>query len=139
MSISTSDPASGQCLCGTVTFDISGDLQGFFLCHCSRCRKDTGSAHAANLFFASARLNWPSGEEHIRHFRLSGSRHAKCFCTKCGSALPFEQAEDDVVVVPAGSLDGPIGMKPSARICFSSRADWDDDLAALEKIDGLPG
>ena len=39
----------GSCLCGEVRFEVTGDFERFFLCHCGRCRKDTGSAHAANL------------------------------------------------------------------------------------------
>jgi hypothetical protein len=130
---------TGQCLCGAVTFRISGEFESFFLCHCARCRKDTGSAHSANLFSSTARVDWLSGEENIREYRLSGSRHQKCFCTNCGSALPFLQGESAVLVVPAGSLEGPIGIRPNAHICFSSRADWDDDLVSLDRIDGLPG
>jgi hypothetical protein len=130
---------TGQCLCGAVKFRISGEFEGFFLCHCGRCRKDSGSAHSANLFSSTAKIAWLSGEQNIKTFQLSGSRHVKCFCCECGSALPFSQANDDVLVVPAGSLDGPIGIRPNAHICFSSRADWDKDLASLDRIDGLPG
>ncbi|NDV01860.1 GFA family protein [Pseudoroseicyclus tamaricis] len=128
---------TGQCLCGAVSFRISGEFESFFLCHCGRCRKDSGSAHSANLFSSTAKITWVSGEETARQFRLPDSRHAKCFCTECGSALPFSQ--DGVLVVPAGSLDTPIGMRPTAHICVSSRADWDNDLASLDRIDGLPG
>ncbi|RPH66319.1 MAG: aldehyde-activating protein, partial [Hyphomicrobiales bacterium] len=46
----------GSCLCGDVRFEIAGDFEKFYLCHCSRCRKDTGSAHGANLFASAARL-----------------------------------------------------------------------------------
>lgn len=132
-------PTTGRCLCGAVKFRISGAFESFFLCHCSRCRRDSGSAHSANLFSSAAQITWLSGENNIKCFRLSGSRHVKCFCTECGSALPFSQASDGATVVPAGSLDGEIGIRPSAHICFSSRADWDDGLASLERIEGLPG
>lgn len=40
----------GSCLCGRVTFVVSGPFEAFHWCHCSRCRKDTGSAHASNIF-----------------------------------------------------------------------------------------
>ena len=43
-----SNPTTGKCLCGVVQFRISGEFESFFLCHCSRCRKDSGSAHSAN-------------------------------------------------------------------------------------------
>jgi len=50
----------GSCLCGEVRFEIVGNFERFFLCHCGRCRKDTGSAHAANLFSSTAKVHWLS-------------------------------------------------------------------------------
>ncbi|PZX14158.1 GFA family protein [Celeribacter halophilus] len=132
-------PTTGQCLCGAVKFRISGEFESFFLCHCSRCRKDSGSAHSANLFSSTAKLIWVSGEAKIKTFRLPGSRHMKSFCSDCGSALPFSQPEVGLLVVPAGSLDSPIDIRPDAHICCSSRADWDNDLSSIPRIDGLPG
>jgi hypothetical protein len=129
----------GQCLCGTVRFQISGAFDRFFLCHCGRCRKDTGAAHSANLFASRATLTWLEGQDNVRVFRLSETRHAKSFCMTCGSALPFMQENDTVLVVPAGSLDGATGIAPEAHICHGSRAPWDDDLGSLPMIDGLPG
>jgi len=131
--------ATGQCLCGAVKFRISGAFESFFLCHCARCRKDSGSAHSANLFSSTAKITWVSGAENIKKFQLPGTRHVKCFCTTCGSALPFSQASDGMLVVPAGALDSHIGIRPNAHICCSSRANWDNDLDSLKRIDGLPG
>ncbi len=133
------NPTTGQCLCGAVKFRISGEFESFFLCHCSRCRKDSGSAHSANLFSSTAKLIWISGEVKIKTFRLPGSRHMKSFCATCGSALPVSQPEVGLLVVPAGSLDSPIDIRPNAHICCSSRADWDNDLTSIPRIDGLPG
>lgn len=130
--------ATGRCLCGAVTFRISGEFECFFLCHCARCRKDSGSAHSANLLSSTASITWVSGEKNIKNFRLPGSRHVKSFCAECGSALPYSQGSDGVLVVPAGALDSPIAIRPDAHICFASRANWDDDLASLKRIDGLP-
>lgn len=130
---------TGQCLCGTVRYRILGAFDGFYLCHCARCRKDSGSAHSANLFGSEARLVWDAGATNVSTFQLPGTRHAKSFCKTCGSALPLQQSGSNQLVVPAGSLDTPLGIRPNAHICFSARADWDNDLAALDKIDGLPG
>lgn len=132
-------PISGQCLCAAVKFRISGTFESFFLCHCSRCRKDTGTAHAANLFSTSARITWVSGTDQIRTFTLPGSRHAKSFCRTCGSALPMSQADGGFIVVPAGCLDSPIDLRPTAHICLADRAMWDNDLNAVPGMDGLPG
>lgn len=133
------NPTTGQCLCGAVKFRISGEFESFFLCHCSRCRKDSGSGHSANLFSSTAKLIWVSGEAKIKTFRLPASRHMKSFCSDCGSALPISQPEIGLLVVPAGSLDSPIDIRPDAHICCSSRADWDNDPSSIPRIDGLPG
>lgn len=131
--------AVGSCLCGTVKFQVSGKFEAFFLCHCSRCRKDTGSAHAANLFSSTATLAWLSGQDSIRTYRVPDTRHERSFCTECGSALPSLQANGGLLVVPAGSLDSAVDIRPNAHICCSSRADWDSHLENIPKLDGLPG
>ncbi|HEV7286358.1 MAG TPA: GFA family protein, partial [Kaistia sp.] len=73
-------PHRGSCLCGRATYEIHGDFQSFFLCHCSRCRKDSGSAHGANLFSTEARLEWLSGQDRVKTFRLPETRHQRSFC-----------------------------------------------------------
>lgn len=130
---------SGSCLCGTVRFDISGAFDSFFLCHCSRCRKGSGTAHGANLFAADASLHWVAGEAEVKFFRLPGTRHQRSFCVECGSALPDVQMDGALLKVPAGCLDGPVKIRPTAHICCSSRADWDVDLDDIAMMDGLPG
>lgn len=129
---------AGSCLCGQVRFEILGRFDSFYLCHCGYCRKDTGSAHAANLFATEAKLHWLSGEDQVRCFDLPGTRHSKGFCTVCGSALPYLQNGDGMLVVPAGSLDGPVPVKPNAHLFIASRADWDEGLESVPKFDGLP-
>lgn len=133
-----SDTYLGACLCGDVRFEIRGAFEHFLLCHCGRCRKDTGSAHAANLFSATARIEWLSGEDRVAEYVVPGTRHAKRFCRRCGAAVPGVQMNGALLVVPAGSLDSAIEMRPDAHICVSSRADWDRALHDIPEIDGLP-
>src|SRR5690349_15057557 len=134
-----SDKYLGSCLCGEVRFEILGDFESFFLCHCARCRKDTGSAHAANLFSTTARLDWLTGEARVRTFQLPGTRHQRSFCADCGSALPGLQMDGALLVAPAGSLDGPLGARPDAHIFVAERALWDQHLEDVLSCDGPPG
>lgn len=129
----------GSCLCADVRFEIVGEFDHFFLCHCGRCRKGTGSAHAANLFSLTAKIEWRSGESRIRTFQVPDTKHVKGFCTICGSAVPTVQMNGALLVVPAGSLDTPIDIRPHAHICVASRADWDHSLEDVPQIDELPG
>lgn len=137
-SIDMNKQYSGSCLCGQVRFEILGKFDSFYLCPCGYCRKDTGSAHAANLFATEAKLHWLSGEDQIRRFDLPGTRHSKGFCAVCGSALPYSLNDGALLVVPAGSLDGSVSVKPDAHLFIASRADWDEDLESVRGFDGLP-
>ncbi len=127
---------SGSCLCGAVKYEIEGDFEHFFLCHCSHCRKDTGSAHAANLFSTSATLKWVHGQDKITSFNLPATRHSRSFCSTCGSALPCKQ--DNLLVVPAGSLDTDLSIKPNAHIFVASRAVWDKELESFPAFELYP-
>ena len=127
----------GSCLCGAVRFEVKGDFDSFYLCHCHHCQKDTGSAHSANLFSHSAELVWRSGADAVTSFTLPGTRHNKSFCRLCGSALPNIQVAG-LLVVPAGCLDSRITTLPTAHIFSSSRAVWDEGLGEVPEFDGLP-
>jgi hypothetical protein len=126
----------GSCLCGSVRFEVEGDFDRFYLCHCEYCRKDTGSSHGANLFSSSATLKWISGEDQVRQFTLASTRHAKSFCSICGSALP--KTSGALLVVPAGSLNSEVSVRPDAHIFVASRATWDEGLEKVPSVEKLP-
>ncbi|WP_342744138.1 GFA family protein [Oceanimonas doudoroffii] len=128
---------AGSCLCGIVTFEVHGDFDSFYLCHCKHCQKDTGSAHAANLFSHSAKLVWRSGADAVTTFTFPGTSHNKSFCKLCGSALPSTQIPG-LLVVPAGCLNTEIPMAPTAHIFLSSKANWDEGLGNAPEFEGLP-
>ena len=128
----------GSCLCGKVAFEVEGEFESFYLCHCERCRKDTGSAHAANLFSSTAALRWLSGEDLVKTFDFNDTGHIKSFCTECGSALPNLQMGGTLLVVPAGSLDCDAPIPPTAHIFVSRKANWDEGLEKLPVFVGLP-
>jgi hypothetical protein len=127
---------AGSCLCGAIAFELTGDIAAFFLCYCSRCRKGTGSAHAANLFAPDALIYWTRGAEHLRQYQHNNSRHCRSFCPTCASPMP--QVQPDCIVIPAGCLDQVPEVPISAGICWSDRAKWVDGIAAADKTDGLP-
>lgn len=116
---------TGGCLCGMVAFEVSGPFTAFHWCHCTRCRKDTGSAHAANLFTRPASIRWLGGENTVRRFDLpEAERFAKAFCEHCGSPVPYVNRSGTHLIVPAGSLDSDPGIVPQDNIHWGSRASW---------------
>ena len=130
---------SGSCLCGRVRYTVSGEAQRFYHCHCSRCRKASGTGHATNLFVQGS-LTWNSGAELIRTFKLpEAERFTNTFCEVCGSRMPRFIEKLGMVFIPAGSLEDEPDMRPQARIFLDSRAEWSCDESVLPGVEQYPG
>ena len=115
----------GGCLCGAVTYEVESPFLRFAHCHCSRCRRATGAAHASNLYVDPTRFRWTSGESSTKRYDLPSARSfATTFCIGCGAPLPHHTRSGREVVVPAGSLDEAPNLKPQAHIFFESRPGW---------------
>lgn len=113
-------------MCGGVQYEIRGEAERFYHCHCKRCRKLTGSANASNLLvMPQTCLTWTAGEESLKIYKVpDAERFYNCFCSECGSPMPRVVPQLDGVLIPAGSLDEEPPINPSARIFWDSRAEW---------------
>lgn len=129
----------GSCLCGSVAYEFLNEYKVFQYCHCSRCRKFTGSAHASNIVVDPDKFHWTRGEEFVGRFELPEARHfATCFCRNCGSSLPWLTKSHKAIVIPAGTLDDDPEIRPIQNIYFVDRAPWYEDPDDLIKYDELP-
>ncbi|HZW20342.1 GFA family protein [Noviherbaspirillum sp.] len=115
----------GTCLCGAVTYDAEGPFQVMVHCHCSRCRKSTGTGHATNLTVDPAQFRWLAGEDAIARYDLPQAKSfGKWFCRHCGCPVPRMTRSGKLMVIPAGSLDVAPPLSPSDHIFWSSRVSW---------------
>lgn len=134
---------SGSCLCGAVKYEVTGHLGVFQYCHCSRCRKFTGSAHASNLLVSPEQFRWLDGEQYVKVYHPPHTRHfATAFCTQCGSSLPWHAKSGRAVVIPAGTLDDAPDIQPAQNIFCGSRAPWyvaPGDLPEYDELPSKPG
>jgi len=129
----------GSCVCGAVGFRIEGPFRGFQYCHCSRCRKRTGSVGAANIFVPVTQFSWERGEDMVQRFELPTAKYwSAAFCTQCGSAMPWQTRNGKVMVVGAGALDDDPGVRPTYSVFFGSRAPWYVHVTDLEMHETLP-
>ena len=134
--MSQAENVSGSCLCGSVRFQITPPSTGFRYCHCTRCRKATGAAHAANVFLPESQFKWLAGESLLRQFDLPGAkRFAVHFCTKCGTRMPHKITGTENVLIPAGVLDANPDLKPDSSIFWGSKAEWFVETTAIPKHD----
>jgi hypothetical protein len=120
---------TGRCLCGKVSFTVSGPLQAPDACHCSQCRRQSGHFWASTDVQHSAITI--SGTDDIRWF-VSSAKVRRGFCATCGSALFWEPLGQTRIAVAMGAFDQPTGTKLESNIFVASKGDY------YEIADGLP-
>ena len=106
----------GQCLCGSVVYELHGPLRDVIVCHCVECRRWGGHFAAMTavprhrlVLRRAGGLRWidsPDSELHAR----------RGFCFECGSSLFWEAPGRDTVSVAAGTLDGDPGIRTIGHI-----------------------
>lgn len=130
---------SGSCLCGKVTSTMQGPFQKFYQCYCDRCQKKTGSAFASLIFTSPESIEWHSGQSLIKRFDLPNAvRFSNCFCTECGSQVPYLSRDGSALVIPAGYLEGDPQISPQANIFCEEKPVWFDKGQAADKFDQYP-
>jgi hypothetical protein len=129
---------TGSCLCGAVRYTATGEAVRFYHCHCSRCRKASGTGHASNLFVKGS-LAVLRGEDQIASYKVpEAERFTTTFCRTCGSRLPRFIEKIGMVFIPAGSLDVEPPITPQARVFTGSRTAWSCDATALPEFSDYP-
>ena len=124
---------AGSCLCGARAYEIEGDIDAVWVCHCSRCRKASGSNGNSILIVPRGQFRWVRGEDHEDTFALP-SGYSITRCRTCGTPLPAETDETNIYVT-AGTLDAPLGRGVRTHIFCGSRADWDRDEPDVRHFD----
>jgi len=122
---------TGSCLCGAVRYEIDGPFSAMVNCHCSMCRKEHGTEFATFAVAPAEGFRWLAGEDRVANY-ASSPQGGRSFCRSCGSALPSVIPGMQVVVAPAGNLEGDPGLSPQMHIFVGSR------LPGYEITDDLP-
>ena len=116
----------GKCNCGSVAFEIDADLSGVVVCHCSICRRSTGSNGIAVVVIDNDAFRWTRGEDQIATWKKPDADWQKWFCRTCGSPLPGKNDESRMFV-PAGLIsNGTEVLRVIHHIWVDSRAAWDE-------------
>ena len=118
--------ALGECNCGAVAFEIDAQLSDVFVCHCSICRKFTGSNGIAVTLIDNSAIRWLRGEGQIASWKKPGADWECWFCRVCGSPLPGSN-DTSRTFVPVGLIsEGGQGLRVAHHIWVGSKAAWDE-------------
>ena len=117
----------GSCLCGAVSFTITGALDDPMACHCTHCRKQTGHFEVSvdvprDRVDVTGEVQWYQSSEKVR----------RGFCGTCGSTLFWDPVFRDWIGVAMGAFNTPTGVMVAKHIFVSEKGDY----YALD--DGLP-
>lgn len=127
---------TGRCLCGEISYEITGDLIATAVCHCDHCQRQSGGAFSVNVVAHSSQLN-VHGE--LKVYGDTGDMPGdetvyveRRFCGNCGSPIVSElMGTDGVIAVKAGTLDDKSGVKPTVEVWCDHRQPW-VDLPGME-------
>lgn len=130
----------GSCLCGGVRFEIAEVSGPFELCHCSRCRKASGSAFVAGLGVRREHFRFVQGQELVRTYdapvRESPPPYRTSFCGRCGSPVPDPTSDAAWFEIAAGVLDDDPQIRPERHIMVDVKSPWfriSDSLPQLDR------
>jgi hypothetical protein len=128
---------SGSCLCGEVRYEFSEEPRVCVACHCSNCRKATGSAFATWALVPLSAFRWASGSEQIAEFR-SSEHGQRFFCRRCGSTLGNLTAQrPHLMHLACGTLDQAPSFRLAMHVYVASKAPWfelGDDTAQFAEL-----
>ncbi len=123
----------GQCLCGRVTYRVEDRFAYAMYCHCSLCRRATGSAFKALAGIAAGALHLTQGTDAVLTYGEAGWHNVNCGA--CGSLLYAVVREGTTVHVAMGTLVDAPTIRPSMHVFVGSKAPWyaiTDDLSQFE-------
>jgi hypothetical protein len=110
---------TGGCLCGDIRYEVTGEPSKTAICHCTMCKRWTGSPFASAAEFPADAVVWNKDPT----LYPSSDAGKRSFCPKCGSSLGFHWA-NGTVWITLGSLDHPEQMRPQSHIFAEEELSW---------------
>jgi hypothetical protein len=133
------DTLTGRCMCGAVTYKITEKPMVDGLCHCNRCRPQSGSAFSTVIFIHRSALTITGETAVFEDIGTSGLRVLRRYCPRCGSPLTTEpDATPGLLMIKAGTLDSNEWFHPVWELFVRGRRLWVAPVPGAKQFDGNP-
>ena len=119
---------SGECFCGTVKIEATGEPQGMGYCHCRSCRSWSGGPVNAFTLWAPDAVMVTAGAESLATYEKTPISQRR-YCAKCGGHLMTNHPTLGLVDVFAAALP-TLKFEPGVHINYAE--------TVLPMRDGLP-
>lgn len=126
---------SGQCLCSRIRFEFDTQPTDVSICHCSLCRRMTGTAFGAYVKVPTADFNLTSGTDDLNAYDVT-DKLSMLSCSCCGSYVYATHADySEFAYVCLGSLDDH-DIRPGYHEFVGSKASWFEIHDSLPQFEG---
>lgn len=112
-----------SCLCGAVSLRLPDRFDYMGNCHCSECRKFSGSDYASVGGLDGDKVEIAKGGDAIARFQKS-EETSLAFCRHCGSSLFSQKRSSGKINLRLGVLDEAPSQRPGFHIFVGSKAPW---------------
>lgn len=127
---------TGRSNCGAVMFETKKPVSDIHVCHCSICRRYTGSNGIPVVVIENEPFKWVKGRSIVRTWKKLGADWESNFCSVCSFSLPGKNNEAHMFV-PAWLLPDDVeNLKVAHHISVGSKANWDEIGDAGSQHDG---
>lgn len=118
---------TGRCLCGAVSYEVSGDPIAWAICHCDHCQRQGGGAFSVNLVLHESQLT-VHGDLATYEDRGDDGDDVyvlRRFCGACGSPIVSALVKTaGVIAVKAGTLDDTHDVRPAIEVWCERKQPW---------------
>ena len=117
---------TGRCLCGAVSYELTGEPLATVICHCRHCQRESGGAFAVLLLAPASHVS-TSGE--LQTYTETGENDDgeyvyRRFCGACGSSVMSEAVQPGLVGIKVGTLDDKSAIQPTVEVWCEDRQPW---------------
>jgi hypothetical protein len=129
---------NGQCLCGAIRYQLTGEPRHVAVCHCRDCRRSAGAPMVSWAMYPESALTLLQGQP--KTINSSGSA-MRSFCPDCGTGLFYRNAVNlpGIVDVQSATLDDPDALPPGVQIQVAERLHWMQQAHELPAFERFPG
>ena len=128
---------TGKCFCGAVQYAVADEFRYAMNCHCSNCRRTTGSAFKPFAGIEREKFAVTQGKDGLLIY--GGDKAHDAHCGKCGSLLYSVVRDGAWVHVTMGTLVDDPAIRPSRHIFVGSKAPWHEITDDLPQYRGHIG
>ncbi len=121
-----SETYTGKCLCGAVSYVLTGAPVVVAQCHCEACRRLSGTGHSAGAMFPARAVSVKGQLAEFSYTSDTGSVVTRASCVRCHSPIFGKNTHGpEHMTFTLGTLDDARALEVSVVIFDREKPHWD--------------